>query len=126
MSMENLYREVITLNAMADDDRKRDVAKAFFEKLNFMEIPEYFNWASEIFEAIHVKERGDKNALIWEDLLTAETKSFTYQEFCFHGNQCLNIVRKAGVEKGESPLESLLLHSFSIPSRFLLNSRFRE
>jgi 4-hydroxybutyrate---CoA ligase (AMP-forming) len=102
MSMENLYREVITLNAMADDDRKRDVAKAFFEKLNFMEIPEYFNWASEIFEAIHVKERGDKNALIWEDLLTSETKSFTYQEFCFHGNQCLNKVRKAGVEKGDN------------------------
>ncbi|MCP4337879.1 MAG: acyl--CoA ligase [Desulfobulbaceae bacterium] len=102
MSMENLYREVIALNAMADDDRKRDVAKAFFEKLNFMEIPEYFNWASEIFEAMHVKERGDKNALIWEDLLTAETKSFTYQEFCFHGNQCLNKVRKAGVEKGDN------------------------
>lgn len=102
MSMENLYREVIALNAMADDDRKRDVAKAFFEKLNFMEIPEYFNWASEIFEAVHVKERGDKNALIWEDLLTAETKSFTYQEFCFHGNQCLNKVRKAGVEKGDN------------------------
>ena len=29
--------------------RKRDVAKAFFEKLNFMKLPEYFNWASGNF-----------------------------------------------------------------------------
>ena len=45
MSMENLYREVMDLNMMDDNDQKRDVAKAFFEKLNFMELPEYFNWA---------------------------------------------------------------------------------
>ena len=37
-------------------------AKAFFEKLNAMELPEYFNWAGEIFEGLHVKERGDKTA----------------------------------------------------------------
>lgn len=102
MSMENLYREVIALNAMADDDSKRDVAKAFFEKLNFMEIPEYFNWAAEIFEGVHVKERGDKKALIWADIITTESKSYTYQEFSFRGNQCLNKVRKAGVEKGDN------------------------
>jgi acetyl-CoA synthetase/4-hydroxybutyrate---CoA ligase (AMP-forming) len=90
------------LNQMADDDRKRDVAKAFFEKLNHMEIPEYFNWASEIFDGLHVKERGDKKALIWTDIITTETKSYTYQEFSFHGNQCLNKVRKAGVEKGNN------------------------
>ena len=102
MSMANLYREVIALNAMADDDSKRDVAKAFFEKLNFMEIPEYFNWAAEIFEGVHVKERGDKKALIWADIITTESKSYTYQEFSFRGNQCLNKVRKAGVEKGDN------------------------
>ncbi|NOR24049.1 MAG: AMP-binding protein [Desulforhopalus sp.] len=102
MSMEDLYKEVMNLNDMADDDRKRDVAKAFFEKLNFMEIPEYFNWASEIFEAVHVKERGDKKALIWADILTSESKSYTYQEFAANGNQCLNKVRKAGVEKGNN------------------------
>ena len=102
MSMENLYKEVMDLNDMADDDRKKDVAKAFFEKLNSMEIPEYFNWASEIFEAVHVKERGDKKALIWADILTLESKSYTYKEFGANGNQCLNKVRKAGVEKGNN------------------------
>ncbi len=102
MSMESLYREVMDLNMMDDDDRKRDVAKAFFEKFNHMELPEYFNWASEIFETVHVKERGDKNALVWGDIATDESRTFTYQEFSFHGNQCLNSLRKAGVEKGDN------------------------
>jgi 4-hydroxybutyrate---CoA ligase (AMP-forming) len=102
MGMEDLYREVMDLNMMDDDDRKRDVAKAFFEKLNFMQLPEYFNWASEIFEAVHVKERGDKTALIWADIITTESKKFSYQEFSFHGNQCLNKLRKEGVEKGNN------------------------
>ncbi|MGB3210115.1 MAG: AMP-binding protein [Desulforhopalus sp.] len=102
MSMENLYREVMDLNMMADNDQKRDVAKAFFEKFNFMEIPEYFNWASEIFEALHVKERADKTAFIWADIATTESKRYSYQDFSFHGNQCLNRLRKAGVEKGDN------------------------
>jgi len=102
MGMEDLYREVMDLNMMDDDDRKRDVAKAFFEKLNFMEIPEYFNWASEIFEGLHVKERGDKTAFIWADIVTTESKSYSYRDFSFHGNQCLNRLRKAGVEKGNN------------------------
>ncbi len=102
MGMENLYREVMDLNMMDDNDRKRDVAKAFFEKLNFMELPEYFNWAAEIFEGMHVKERGDKTALIWADIVTTESKSYSYQDFSFHGNQCLNALRKAGVEKGNN------------------------
>ncbi len=102
MSMENLYREVMDINLMDDNDHKKDAAKAFFEKLNYMQLPEYFNWAEEIFEGIHVKERGDKPALIWADIVTTESKTFSYQEFSFHGNQCLNALRKAGVDKGNN------------------------
>jgi len=100
MGMEDLYREVMNLNDMDDNDDKRDAAKAFFEKFNAMEIPEYFNWAEEIFEALHVKERGKKKALIWADLATGESRSFSYSEFCAQGNQCLNVLRESGVEKG--------------------------
>ncbi len=102
MGMENLYREVMNLNMMDDNDLKKDKARAFFEKLNFMKLPEYFNWAAEIFEGLHVKERGSKNALVWCDIATTESKTFTYQEFAFRGNQCLNRLRKAGVEKGDN------------------------
>ncbi|SDO98738.1 acyl-CoA synthetase [Desulforhopalus singaporensis] len=102
MSMQNLYREVMDINMMADDDRKKDAAKAFFEKLNFMELPEHFNWAEEIFEGLHVKERADKTALVWADTETGESKSFTYQEFCFRANQCLNSLRNKNVAKGDN------------------------
>jgi acetyl-CoA synthetase/4-hydroxybutyrate---CoA ligase (AMP-forming) len=90
------------INMMEDDHRKDNAAKAFFERLNFMELPEYFNWAEEVFEGIHVKERGDKPALIWADILTEESKSFTYSEFSGKGSQVLNFLRKAKVDKGDN------------------------
>ena len=102
MGMENLYKEVMVLNMMEDNDQKADAAKAFFDKLNTMAMPEYFNWAEEIFEGFHVKERGDKTALIWTDIHTKERKTYTYNEFAGRGNQCLNGMRQAGVEKGNN------------------------
>lgn len=102
MGMESLYKEVMAINLMEDDDRKDATAKAFFERLNFTELPEYFNWAEEIFEGIHVKERGDKTALIWADILTEESRSFTYNEFAAKGNQCLNTIQESGVAQGDN------------------------
>jgi acetyl-CoA synthetase/4-hydroxybutyrate---CoA ligase (AMP-forming) len=102
MGMENLYREVMDLNMMDDNDEKEGVARTFFEKLNFMEMPEYFNWAEEIFDGLHVKERGDKTALIWVDLAGDGKKTYTYKEFAANGNRCLNKLRSAGAEKGDN------------------------
>ncbi len=102
MGMESLYKEVMDINMMEDDDRKDAAAKAFFERLNFSELPEHFNWAEEIFEGLHLKERGDKTALIWADILTQESKSYTYKEFAAKGNQCLNAIRKSGVQQGNN------------------------
>ena len=102
MGMEDLYKEVMELNLMDDNDQKESAAKAFFEKLNTMKIPEYFNWAEEIFEGLHVKERGDSKALLWTDITTKEVQSFTYTEFADNGNRYLNLLRSAGVEKGDN------------------------
>jgi 4-hydroxybutyrate---CoA ligase (AMP-forming) len=102
MGMENLYKEVMDLNMMDDNSEKEGVAKAFFEKLNSMELPEYFNWAEEIFDGVHVKERGDKTALIWADLAGEDKKSYTYKEFAANGNRCLNKLRSAGADKGDN------------------------
>lgn len=100
--MENLYKEVMDLNMMDDNEEKEIVAKKFFEKLNHMEMPETFNWAEEIFEGLHVKERGEKAALVWADIHTKESITFSYNEFAGKGNQCLNNLRKAGVDKGDN------------------------
>ncbi|MBW2684062.1 MAG: AMP-binding protein [Deltaproteobacteria bacterium] len=102
MGMESLYKEVMDLNLMDDNDLKRDTAKTFFEKLNAMDLPEYFNWAEEIFEGLHVKERGDHQAFVWADIATKESSRYTYSEFAACGNQCLNALRKSGVEKGDN------------------------
>ncbi len=102
MGIETLYKEIMDLNMMADNADKEAAAKAFFEKLNAMELPEYFNWADEIFEGLHVKERGDKTALIWADIATQAKQRFTYKEFAANGNQCLNALRETGVDKGDN------------------------
>ena len=87
---------------MDDNGEKEAAAKSFFGKLNSMEFPEYFNWAAEIFDGVHIKERGDKVALVWEDLTSDEKKSFTYKEFGANGNRCLNKLRSAGADKGDN------------------------
>lgn len=102
MGIETLYKEVMALNMMPDNDEKEAAAKAFFNKLNTMEIPEYFNWAADVFEGLHVKERGEQTALLWTDIATTEQKRFTYKELAAKGSQCLNALRKAGVQKGDN------------------------
>ncbi|MBT8333697.1 MAG: AMP-binding protein [Deltaproteobacteria bacterium] len=102
MGMENLYREVMDLNNMDDNEQKEAVAKSFFERLNSMDLPEYFNWAEEIFDGLHLKERKDKLALIWTDISTKESKEYTYADFAENGNRCLNSLRNAGAAKGDN------------------------
>ncbi|WP_300462436.1 AMP-binding protein [Desulfobacula sp.] len=102
MDMEKIYREVMELNQMVDDERKEKAAKTFFERLNVMELPEYFNWVEEVFENIHVKERGENLALLWTDIATRETRRYTYSQLSANGNKCLNHLRGAGVEKGDN------------------------
>ncbi len=102
MSMEDLYKEVMSLNLMDDNDQKEAAAKTFFSKLNAMEIPSHFNWAEEIFEGLHVRQQPDKTALLWADIHTGESRRFSYAEFAACGNQCLNRLRKAGVKQGDN------------------------
>ncbi len=102
MDIRNFYKDAMKINMMEDNEQKESAAKDFFKKLNFMEIPEYFNWAHEIFEGLHVKERGKNKALIWTDIATKEAKTYTYNEFADLGNQCLNALRSAEVTKGDN------------------------
>ncbi|AOY58355.1 MULTISPECIES: acyl-CoA synthetase [Desulfococcus] len=102
MSLENFYRDAMALNTIADMEKRKEAAKAFFEKLNQTTLPEKFNWAAEIFEGVHVKERGDQLALIWTDLDTDAERQFTYRELAENGNKFLNFIRKKGVAKGNN------------------------
>ncbi len=102
MSLVEMYKEFIELTKLPDDERKEKAMKDFFDRLNTMQLPEYFNWAEEVFEGLHVKERGDQKALIWSNIETGEKKEFTYAEFAAEGNKVVNFLRGHGVEKGDS------------------------
>jgi len=102
MAMESVYKEAMAINSMEDLEKRREAAKAFFEKLNHMELPEYFNWAEEILEGLQAKERGDQTAILWADMGTGEERRYTYKELAAEGNRCLNFLRKHGIEQGQN------------------------
>ncbi len=94
MSLESTYREAMALNQIQDMAKREIAAQSFFKDLNKSELPEKFNWAAEIFEGIHVKERGDQLALIWTDMDTDAEQQFTYKEMAANGNKLLNFYAK--------------------------------
>jgi len=102
MALASYYREIMKINEMEDSQNKADASKALFEKLNRESLPEYFNWTEEVFEGIHVKERGSQAALLWVDLDTDQERHFTYSELAGKGNQFVNFLRSHGVKKGDS------------------------
>jgi len=59
-----------------------------------------FNWVRDVFEGIHVKERGSKRLLIWKDMNTGEESYLTYYEMSLSTNRILNTLRKHGLRKG--------------------------
>ncbi len=100
--MKEFFKEVIHLNMVEETGEKEDFAKKLFARLNAMEIPEYFNWASEIFEDLHVRHNPDKKALIWTDIDTLETKIYSYGTLLKNANQLINFLYKSGLEKGDN------------------------
>ncbi|KJS33840.1 MAG: acetyl-CoA synthetase [Desulfatitalea sp. BRH_c12] len=102
MGMENIYKGVMQLNTMDDLEQRKEAAAAFFKKLNTMQLPDHFNWAEEIFEGLHVRERGDQHALLWADMDSAAERKLTYREMSQQANQCLNYLRKNNVSQGDN------------------------
>lgn len=102
MTLMDLYREAMAINSIADMPRRQAKADAFYENIRRIQIPEKFNWAADIFEGIHVRERGDQQALIWADLETGAEERFTYAQLAAKGNQLLNCLRRQGVAQGDN------------------------
>ncbi|RLC03317.1 MAG: acetyl-CoA synthetase [Deltaproteobacteria bacterium] len=100
--MKEIFKEVARINMMEDSEAKEDCAKKLFVKLNAMELPEYFNWASDIFEDLYVKKNPEKTALIWTDIDTQATQKYTYSTLSHKANQLVNLFLKSGVEKGDN------------------------
>ena len=100
--MKDIFQEIIKINMMEDTSAKENSARDLFDRLNSMELPQYFNWTADIFEELHVKKNPDKKALIWTDLDTLETKTFSYKTLSEKANQLINLALKSGIEKGDN------------------------
>ena len=100
--LAKIYREFMSLVQLPDDDGKARAMQRFFERLNYMELPDRFNWAEEVVEGIHARERGDQDALFWVNLDTGEKRRYSYLEFVGEGNRLVNALRGAGLGKGDS------------------------
>ena len=88
--MEKIFRNVSRI--IADKD---------FDALSKITItqPEKFNWARDVFEAIHVKETPDATALLWTDGNIVH--QYSYLQICQQSNQLLNFLRNKGVKRQE-------------------------
>ena len=102
MSLINVYRQAMELNTISDMTKREAAAKTFFQNLNKMTMPDTFNWTEELFENVHVAERGDQPGLIWADLETGAERQFSYREMAQNGNRFLNQLRKQGVKQGDN------------------------
>ena len=89
MYYEDFYRQVRNM-----------IAEQKFDNLKSLIIPaqKKFNWVTEIFENIHVKENPSGEALIWTD--GKQTKRFSFEQLMFQYNSLLNFLRKKGVKTG--------------------------
>jgi len=90
MSIENLYRQIRDM-----------IAEKQFEALRALNIakPKKFNWVTEVFENIHVKDNPDGDALIWTN--TEQTKKFSFKEMSVLCNRYLNFLRKHGLHQND-------------------------
>ncbi len=96
--MEKLFREIRQMIASKD-----------FEALTHLEIkkPEKFNWASEIFEGIHVKDTPEATALLWTN--GSDIHHFSFLEMSQRCNKLVNFLRNKGVIQNHIILTQLSL-----------------
>ncbi len=65
------------------------------------EIPEFFNWAADLFEPLYLDRRGTETALLYLDE-TERPRRFSFAELAARGNQLLNMLRSRGLKKGDT------------------------
>src|SRR5665647_73829 len=73
------------------------IADKQFDALNALTIdkPKKFNWVTEVFENINVKDHPHTRALIWTD--GEETKTFSFEDLSILCNHFLNFLTQHGI-----------------------------
>ncbi|WP_061980450.1 AMP-binding protein [Sulfolobus acidocaldarius] len=98
--IKNLVRDFIDIQKLNPLDRPERI-NDLFTRLNFLGKIEDFNWVRDIYEEIHVKDRGGKTALMWYDLDTKVEEIYTYQDLLIRANKLINFLKSSGIGKGD-------------------------
>ena len=64
-------------------------------------VPEFFNWAADLFDPLWVDRRPAETALLYLDEHEVPTR-FTFGELAAQGNRLLNLLRERGLHKGDT------------------------
>lgn len=96
--MKDLYKNIGELLKQED-----------YEALHELKIekPEYFNWVTEVFEDIHVKETPDKTALLWTD--GQDTHHYSFLTLYKRYNKLINFLRSKGIKQQDVVLTQMML-----------------
>ena len=86
MHTENTFRLIREMIADKQFAALRDLT---------IEKPKKFNWVTEVFENINVKDHPNERALIWTD--GEQTKTFSFEDLSILCNHFLNFLRKHGI-----------------------------
>ncbi len=95
--MENVFRKIRSLIANEEFDQLANENKK----------PEKFNWVTEVFEGINLKDHPDATALLWTDGNT--TTAYSFKDMSIACNKLLNFLRAKGMQKGDVILTQLSL-----------------
>lgn len=100
--MKEFFKDAVRINQIEDPEKREAEAEQLFNRLNQAVLPEYFNWASDIFEDLYATPNPDKTALIWTDIDTFETRTYSYRDMVHKANQLINFFEKSGIKKGDN------------------------
>jgi acetyl-CoA synthetase len=98
MSLTAYFQQVRNLISTHQFQKLRDLP---------LEKPEYFNWVTEVFEGINLKQHPQAEALLWTD--GEKEERYTYAGIAEKGNQLLNFFRANGLQQGDSMFLQLAL-----------------
>ncbi len=96
--MKDLYKHIGELLVEQD-----------YQALHDLEIkkPEYFNWVTEVFEDIHVKESPEKTALLWTD--GESTHNYSFLTLYKRYNKLINFLRSKGIKQQDVVMTQMML-----------------
>lgn len=94
-SITNIYSDFREVQDKGD----KEAINKIFDRINKLELPERFNWVSDVFEPLY--GNSSKDAIIWYSMDKREEQKVKYYELISETNRLVNFLRSHGIKKGD-------------------------